>query len=93
MKLLQRIAIAYRYIRYGKNIGMVMACGKCGGTYIRRISDKPQETRWIDENHHIDLIWTDLSRCMHCGAVCWDIQGWNFEGDPGKISAGFVKKE
>lgn len=62
-----------------------MTCGKCGSIIIKSISEKPAEIKWIDEIHQVDQMWIDLVKCRKCGAVCKEIQMWNFEGDVYKV--------
>lgn len=80
-----RLRTAYCYIRYGKN-ACVMTCGRCGKTFIKSITKHPVETTVINDFHHIDLLWSDVCQCLNCGAVCQEIQAWNFEGEPTKIN-------
>lgn len=84
-KLIQRILVAYRFIRYGNGKCRIMTCGKCGSILISPISVHPTESKCYDETRQIDLIWSDFNQCMKCGAVCQEIQLWNYEGDPTKI--------
>lgn len=90
--LFQRISVAYNFIRYGRGKCRIMTCGKCGSICIVPISAHPGETDCIDEDKHIDLLWGEVVQCMKCGAVCHEIQCWNFEGDPTKLSKDFVAK-
>lgn len=92
-KLLQRISVAYNLIRYGSGKCRIMTCGKCGSICILPISEHPSEQKHIDEERHIDSVWSEVIQCMKCGAVCQEIQLWNFEGDVNKIDKGFVVKE
>lgn len=92
-KLFQRMSVAYNLIRYGKGKCRIMTCGKCGSICILPISEHPGESSCINEDRHIDLIWGEVVQCMKCGAVCHEIQCWNFEGDPAKIDKGFVVKK
>lgn len=89
-RLLERIRVAYKFLRYGKGMCRIMTCGKCGSVYIKPISKDHVETSHIDAGRHIDQIWSDVCQCMKCGAVCYEIQFWNFEGDPSKIDEGFI---
>ena len=73
--LKDRLYAAYNLIRYGKGKIRCMTCGKCGSIIIKSISKKPAEIEWIDETH----------QCRKCGAVCKEIQMWNFEGDVYKV--------
>lgn len=91
-KLFQRISVAYNFVRYGKGKCRIMTCGKCGSALIVPISEHPGESSCINGDRHIDLIWGEVVQCMKCGAVCHEIQCWNFEGDPTKIDKGFVVK-
>ena len=70
-----------------------MTCGQCGSVYIRPISEHPMESSHADGERRIDLIWSELSQCVKCGAVCHEIQCWNFDGDPTKIDEGFVARQ
>lgn len=91
--LFQRISVAYNLIRYGRGKCRIMTCGKCGSICITPISERPGETSCIDEERHIDLSWGEVVQCMKCGAVCYEVQFWNFEGNPTKIDKGFTVKE
>lgn len=91
--LLQRIHVAYNFIRYGRGKCRIMTCGKCGSICIVPISEHPGESSYIDDEKHIDLVWGEVVQCMKCGAVCHEVQMWNFEGDPTKLDKGFVAKE
>lgn len=62
-----------------------MTCEKCGSILITPISDSPGECEIIDEERHIDKAWTEYIQCRKCGAVCKEVQFWNFDGDPLKI--------
>ena len=70
-KLFDRVKIAYRFIRYGKGCARIMECGKCGSVIIVPISEEP-----------LDQVWSEYVQCCKCGAVCKEIQLWNFAGDP-----------
>lgn len=83
--LKDRLYTAYNLIRYGKGKIRCMSCGKCGSIIIKSISEKPAEIEWIDEKHQVDQMWIDLVRCRKCGAVCKEIQMWNFDGDVYKV--------
>lgn len=91
-ELLQRIGIAYRFIHYGIGKCRIMTCGKCGSPLRVPISDHPIRDSRIEEERHIDLIWSEVNQCMKCGAVCQELQLWNFEGDPTELNKGFVAK-
>lgn len=91
--LFQRIFVAYNFIRYGRGKCRIMTCGKCKSICIVPISEHPGETSYIDEDKQIDLVWGEIVQCMKCGAVCHEIQLWNFEGDPTKLSKEFIAKE
>lgn len=81
-KLFDRIKIAYRFIRYGKGCTRIMKCGKCGSVIIVPISEKPLEDKLINDKMHVDQVWSEYVQCCKCGAVCKEIQLWNFAGDP-----------
>lgn len=83
--ILNRIKIALNFIIYGKGLVRIMTCGKCGKQTIVSITEKPFETQYIQDDKHIDMYWVDFNKCLKCGAVCKEIQMWNFEGDPTKI--------
>lgn len=83
--LKDRLYAAYNLIRYGKGKIRCMTCGKCGSIIIKSISKKPAEIECIDEIHQVDQMWIDLVKCRKCGAVCKEIQMWNFEGDVYKV--------
>lgn len=92
-KFLQRIRVAYNFVRYGKGKCRIMTCEKCGSVFIRPISEQAEEGQLIDDKRQIDVYWSEVDQCMKCGAVCQEIQLWNFEGDAKKIDDGFVVKE
>lgn len=91
--LWDRIKISYNLIRYGRGNIRVMTCGKCGSIFIRPISEHPAEEEYIHGDKHIDSVWSEFNQCMKCGAICKEIQLWNFEGDPLKIDSTLVVKE
>lgn len=91
-RLLQRIGIAYRFVRYGFGKCRIMTCGKCGSALIVPISDRPIRDSRIEEDRHIDLIWSEVNQCTKCGAICQEIQLWNFDGNPTKLNKGFIAK-
>lgn len=91
--LWDRIKVSYNLIRYGRGKIRVMTCEKCGSIYIQPISERPVEERYIKDSKHIDVVWSEFDQCMKCGAVCEEIQFWNFEGDPLKIDNNLIVKE
>lgn len=90
--LKDRIWAAYNLIRYGKGKLRCMTCGKCGSIVIQSISDTPVEGKIEDVGKRIDMAWVDMVRCSKCGAICEEIQLWNFEGDPKKVDASITVK-
>ena len=51
-------------------------------------------TNFIKDGYQIDQVWSEFSQCQKCGAVCKEIQLWNFDGDPLKIDKEItVKRE
>lgn len=90
--LWDRVKIAYRFVRYGKGNVRIMTCGKCGNAIISPISEHPSESEYIREGKHIDLVWSEFSQCRNCGAVCQEIELWNFEGNPAKIDNSIMIK-
>ena len=90
---LQRISVAYNLMRYGSGKCRIMTCGKCKSICIVPITEHPEESSLIDGDKHIDLVWSEAVQCMKCGAVCHEIQCWNFEGDITKINKGFTVKK
>jgi hypothetical protein len=82
--LIERIRCAINFVIYGKGKCRIMTCGKCGKILIYPISDEIT-TKIMDDKRHIDLLWSQVDKCKICGAVCEEIQLWNFEGDPLKI--------
>lgn len=80
-----KLRVAYWYVCYGEKV-RVMTCGRCGKTFIKSITEHPVETTVINDSCHIDLLWLDVCQCLNCGAVCQEIQAWNFEGEPTKIN-------
>lgn len=91
--ILQRIHVAYNLVRYGRGKCRIMTCGKCKGICILPITEHPEESSLIDKEHRIDSIWSEAVQCIKCGAVCHEIQLWNFDGDITKINKGFTVKE
>lgn len=91
--IFQRISVAYNFIRYGRGKCRIMTCSKCKSICIVPITEHLKESSLIDEEKHIDLIWSEAVQCMKCGAVCYEIQCWNFEGDITKINKGFTVKK
>lgn len=83
---IQRLGIAYRFLRYGRGKCRIMACSNCGSVFIKPISEKPAEMSFSDQDRYIDLIWSEIDQCMNCGAVCQELQLWNYDGDPCKIN-------
>ena len=92
-RLIERLAVAYKFVRFGRGMCRIMTCGQCGSVYIRPISEHPMESSHADGERRIDLIWSELSQCVKCGAACHEIQCWNFDGDPTKIDEGFVARQ
>lgn len=90
---LQRISVAYNLVRYGRGKCRIMTCGKCKSICIVPITVHPEESSLIDEEKHIDLVWSEAVQCLKCGAVCHEIQCWNFDGDITKVNKGFIVKE
>lgn len=91
-KILQRIKVAYRFVRYGKGNVRIMTCGKCGSMLVKGISENSIEDTYIRDGVHVDLLWSEYSQCIKCGAVCKEIQMWNFEGNPQKIDKDLIVK-
>lgn len=91
--LIARMKIAYSFLRHGKGICRIMTCEKCGAISIIPISKKPGKTEIKDEQHQIDCAYTEIVQCLRCGAVCEEIQLWNFDGNPEKIDKGLKPKE
>ena len=83
--LWQRIKIACNFVIYGKGLVRIMTCGKCGKQTIVSITQKSFESTYIKGDKHIDLYWSDFNQCLKCGAVCKEVQMWNFEGKAEKI--------
>lgn len=83
--LLQRIEIAFNFIIYGKGKARVMSCGKCNSIAIVPITKKPFESSYIENGKVIDVYWSEFNKCLKCGAVCKEVQMWNFAGDPAKL--------
>ena len=79
-RLIERLAVAYKFVRFGRGMCRIMTCGQCGSVYIRPISEHPMESSHTDENRHIDLIWSELSKCMKCGAVCHESSAGTLRG-------------
>lgn len=90
---LQRISVAYNLMRYGRGKCRIMTCGKCKSICIVPITVHPEESSLIDEEKHIDLVWSEAVQCLKCGAVCHEIQCWNFDGDITKVNKRFIVKE
>ena len=82
----QRLKVAYNLVVYGKGKVRLMTCGKCGGITIVPISLKPYESDYSEDGLHVDLVWIEFTRCLKCGAVCQEIQMWNFAGNPEKLN-------
>lgn len=89
----ERIKIAYNFIRYGRGKVRIMTCEKCGGMIIQSISDHPVTGQWINETRHVDQMWVDIYRCSLCGAVCQDIQLWNYKGDIQAVDPSIIKND
>lgn len=87
---LKRLELAIKFVRYGSGKCRIMSCGKCGSIAIRSITKKPIETQCINDKRHIDMVFADFNECLHCGAVCYEVQQWNFEGDVEKIGTGVI---
>lgn len=83
--LWDRLKTACQFVIYGRSNTQFMNCGKCGRISISSVSAKPLVTNHITEDKHIDLYWAQFVQCRHCGAVCEEIQLWNYAGDVGKI--------
>lgn len=81
-KLFDRMKIAYRFIRYGKGCSRIMVCEQCGSVIIVPISEEPLKYKLINDKTHVDQVWSEYVQCCKCGAVCKEIQLWNFAGDP-----------
>lgn len=92
--LKSRIRAAYNIVRYGRGHFRMMTCGKCGSIIIHRISENEVNTNFFKDGYQIDQVWSEFSQCQKCGAVCKEIQLWNFDGDPLKIDKEItVKRE
>ena len=88
--IFQRFHVAVNFLRYGKGNCRLMTCGKCGSVFIHPISEHPAEGQLINNEKHIDIFWSEVDQCCKCGAVCQEIQLWNFEGDVLKINKDFI---
>lgn len=89
----ERIKIAYNFIRYGRGKVRMMTCEKCGGMIIQSISDHPVTGQWITNTRHVDQMWVDIYRCSLCGAVCQDIQLWNYAGNVHGVDPSVVQRD
>lgn len=85
-RFFQRLSIAFNFVIYGKSRCRIMTCGKCGAQTIVKVSDAVSE-KYIDEGKQIDLLWSEFVQCEKCGAICQEVQMWNFSGDPYKIDS------
>ena len=83
--LFQRMQVMFNFIVYGQGKVRIMTCDKCGSIVILPITKEPLHTSSITNEKHIDSIYSEFVECGKCGAVCQEIQLWNFEGDPKKI--------
>lgn len=81
---LTKLKIASRYLLDSKHSSMVMTCENCGGALIIPIS-KGTAKPWIDNVIHADMTWTQFVQCEKCGAVCREVQLWNYAGDYTKL--------
>lgn len=81
----KRIKIAFNFVIYGKGKCRIMTCAKCGSIKIVPISNELAKTGYEKGNFDIDSIWMEYVQCMKCGAVCEEIQMWNFGEKPEKI--------
>lgn len=79
--LWNRLKTACQFVIYGKSNAQLMTCGKCNRICITTISSKPLVSDHITESKHIDLYWAQFVQCRHCGAVCEEVQLWNYAGD------------
>lgn len=85
-QLFKRIIVAYNFVRHGKGNVRIMTCQKCGSMLIKPISKTPNEGAYLKNGRHIDAWWAEFSQCQKCGAVCEEVQLWNFDGNPQKIN-------
>ena len=81
---LTKLKIASRYLLDRKHSSLVMTCENCGSALIRPIS-KGTAKPWIDNAIHADMTWTQFVQCEKCGAVCREVQLWNYAGDYTKL--------
>ena len=68
-RLIERLAVAYKFVRFGRGMCRIMTCGQCGSVYIRPISEHPMESSHAGGERHIDLIWSELRQSVKCVAV------------------------
>ena len=52
-RLIERLAVAYKFVRFGRGMCRIMTCGQCGSVYIRPIVRKDVDA--IDTVDHIVL--------------------------------------
>lgn len=84
--LFQRIRAAATFVVCGRGKVRIMNCEKCGGMVILPITAAPNKSSYITDTKHIDATYSEFVQCARCGAVCEEIQLWNFSGDPKKIN-------
>lgn len=92
-KLFDRAKIAYEFIRYGKGCSHTMIREQCGGAIIVPISEEPLKYKLINDKTHVDQVWSEYVQCCKYGAVCKEIQLWNFAGDPLGIDKNLTVKK
>jgi hypothetical protein len=64
---------------FKKKNAMIMVCEQCGGTNIVPISNALQIPFTVKDVKS-DIAYLQFSKCSKCGAVCKELQLWNFGG-------------
>lgn len=91
--LLKRIQIAFNFVVYGHGKARVMSCGKCDSISITPITKEPFKSTYMENGKVIDCYWSEFTKCLKCGAVCKEVQMWNFAGEPEKLSDNITYEE
>lgn len=87
--LTKRVKAGIALIFFKRN-ARIMVCGHCGSTFIVPISNSIEEP-YSDDKRKIDQYYAQYSLCKSCGAVCYEIQTWNYSGNIDEL--GFHKTQ
>lgn len=71
--------VCIHFLFFEKN-ARIMTCGNCDSADIVPISNSI-EWSYHEKERTIDSGYGQYSICRKCGAVCYEMQAWNFNGN------------